>query len=150
VERATAPQDALQRTLLGRRGLELLLVRLAARPLCTHGYVFSSRSTNSGEQRDIWLQPRQARLTAWAQAQRLAAVAFCQPEMSLCSPCQRQAGDHRLSPRRPYLQSQSWSRTTAPLRMLCSAASITRSVARASAACTGGGPPESTASRSSA
>src|SRR5262249_2898696 len=29
VERATAPQDALQRTLLGRRGPQLLLVRLA-------------------------------------------------------------------------------------------------------------------------
>ena len=78
VEGATAPQDLLKRTLLGGRGPQLFLVRRAPRRLFAHVSVFSSRSTRAVDDQDVWLKPRQVRLTARAQAQRLTAGSFCQ------------------------------------------------------------------------
>src|SRR5262249_15800540 len=55
VERATVPEDALQRTLLCGRGPQLLLVGLVARCLFAHVSVFSSGSTKAVDDQDVWL-----------------------------------------------------------------------------------------------
>src|SRR5262249_32944073 len=73
VEGTTAPQDTLQRTLLGGRGPQLLLVGLAARSCCrlfAHACVFPARSTKVVAHQDCycWRKPRQVRRTAWSKA----------------------------------------------------------------------------------
>jgi hypothetical protein len=60
VQRTAVPQDLLQRTLLRWCGAERFLVGRAARPVCplfAQGSVFSSGSTQSVDDQDLWLTP---------------------------------------------------------------------------------------------
>src|SRR5260221_12241584 len=77
MERATAPQDALQLSLLCGRGSQLFLVGFAASGRF-HATLFQSCGTKPVMVRGFWLKPPEARLTARVKTLRFAAAYFYQ------------------------------------------------------------------------
>ena len=72
IERAAAPQDHVQRSLLFRRRPQLLLVGLAYHLHRVPPWIYSTRHVQK------WLHPHKVHLTDWVQTLRLAAGSHCQ------------------------------------------------------------------------